>query len=232
MTEQGKYRATDEARMRGLKYGPPMGFAASPTPRWHVFCDNRDITMRLEDPFTPGGCQPIASIGGGKNLPPDVIERKIIQKGWTHRGDRWYCPHCSKGSKAMKAEQIATEAEIKAISDRMDAKVMRRTISAIEDVFDEVRMLYAGAESDATVAKRLDMSPEFVAKVRREAFGELAEDPELAKVRGELLVLKEDISRAEGKLLDKVAAILDPIRADADKLIERIHKLEIRGGRK
>lgn len=110
-----------------------------------------------------------------------------------------------------------------------DAKVMRRTLSAIEDVLNETTMRYAPGHSDETIAKKLELSPGFVHRVRKEAFGELSEDPVLSKLRADIEAHGLAIEKAESILLDRLGEILGPLGAAQKALHERITKIEIRG---
>lgn len=56
-------------------------------------------------------------------------------------------------------------------------KIARRVYQLLDDTFDETTGLYARGYSDEMVAKELDVSIDLVVKTRREAYGELAEDP-------------------------------------------------------
>jgi hypothetical protein len=72
-----------------------------------------------------------------------------------------------------------------------NAKVTRRVIVALEEHFDDEKKLYRDGYSDERIAKEEDASIDFVKKYRRDAYGELAVDPEIAKLTEDIKAMEE-----------------------------------------
>lgn len=90
-------------------------------------------------------------------------------------------------------------------------KITRRVVTLLNDNFDADRRLYHPGWSDERVAKEGDTSLEFVISYRRQAYAELAEDPEATKIRSALAVL-------EDKLIQQSIEI-DDLRVALDRYV-------------
>lgn len=69
----------------------------------------------------------------------------------------------------------------------------RELFELLEDAFDEKKGCYRKDMSDKAIAELTDLSPEYVAKVRREAFGEITLDPEVVTLLENLTVLGQQV---------------------------------------
>jgi hypothetical protein len=84
---------------------------------------------------------------------------------------------------------------------------MRQLYAALEDQFDITNKRYKGAASDETVAKMLELSPIYVANVRREAFGELGPDPRIHKLETDIDQWASVMMTSVEKLEKELAAL-------------------------
>jgi hypothetical protein len=102
-----------------------------------------------------------------------------------------YCsPECMRAEKAMQPNNNnkAPAAPVQTIGP--NPVIMRRVITLLNDQFDMKTRLYREGYSDERVAKEAETSPDFVTTFRRGAYGELAEDPMISKLRDEVAALK------------------------------------------
>jgi hypothetical protein len=102
-----------------------------------------------------------------------------------------YCSkECSNAERTMSSTNTnkAPAAPVQAIGP--NPVIMRRVITLLNDQFDMKTRLYREGYSDERVAKEAETSPEFVTTFRRGAYGELAEDPMISKLREEVAALK------------------------------------------
>jgi hypothetical protein len=92
-----------------------------------------------------------------------------------------------------------------------DPKIARRIYAALDEHFDEDRKLYRTGWADAKVAETLDVSIDLVTRIRREAYGELAEPPEIQGFRDDLELLRmqvvDDSMQAATRTADMLAKI-------------------------
>jgi len=94
-----------------------------------------------------------------------------------------------------------------------DPKLARKIYAALDDHFDDVKKRFAPGWDDQRIAKELDVSPELVIRIRREAYGELAEDPAISVLRDDVELLKMELADASDKLGKEYAGKLDDLRA-------------------
>ena len=75
-----------------------------------------------------------------------------------------------------------------------DAKVLRRVFALLGQHFDEENGRYKQGWSDELIAKEANTFRDFVVKYRRESFGELAEHPDLVKLREDIKALSDQFA--------------------------------------
>jgi hypothetical protein len=73
-----------------------------------------------------------------------------------------------------------------------DPKVLRRLFTLLTQHFDEENGRYAQGWNDELIAKEANALLDFVVKYRRESFSELAEHPDLVKLREDIKTLHDD----------------------------------------
>lgn len=81
-------------------------------------------------------------------------------------------------------------------------KNKRLVVLALEDYFDEATRRYRDQHSDQSVANELDLAPIFVAKVREEFYGKMAEPTEIESLRSDLAALMATARNIETRLAD------------------------------
>lgn len=101
-----------------------------------------------------------------------------------------YCSkECAKAARQIEMEPTMSEkAPVPAIGP--NPVIMRRVITLLNDQLDMDKRLYRAGYSDERVAKEAETSLEFVVSFRRSAYCELAEDPMISQMRGEVAALK------------------------------------------
>ena len=94
-----------------------------------------------------------------------------------------------------------------------DPKIARRIYAALDDHFDEASKRFKTGWDDAKVAAELDVSPEIVIRIRREAYGEIAEPAEFQQWRDELALLRMEMEDLQRHYTTDVAEITNKITA-------------------
>ena len=126
----------------------------------------------------------------------ELMVRNMRRQGWgvEHRRTP-VCPKCRKlyGKDAFKAEEEDMSRHAAAAQLGPDPKIARRIYAKLEDVFNDQTRLYSSGWSDEKVGVELDVSPELVTRLRREAFGELAEDPAIGSLRDDITLTKMEL---------------------------------------
>lgn len=79
-------------------------------------------------------------------------------------------------------------------------KNKRLVVVALEDYYDESKNRYRDQFDDVSVAKELGLSPAFVASVREEFYGKMAEPDEVTALRGEVSKLMMAAQEINSKL--------------------------------
>lgn len=127
--------------------------------------------------------------------PPEteLVKRHYIVRGWSLKKG-CICPSCQSQKKEPKPMATVTKIEPKptvSLAANSDAarKNKRLVIVTLEDCYNESKRRYNDGHSDATVAKELDLAPGFVALVREEFYGKMAEPTEITELRGKLAEL-------------------------------------------
>lgn len=91
------------------------------------------------------------------------------------------------------------------VSAGPSAKISRKVFSLLDEHFDEGARLYHPGWSDDEIAKEACCAPGVVERLRREAFGPLAEDPKLKALRDDFDLLQIEVFDATEKLGAKIA---------------------------
>lgn len=132
--------------------------------------------------------------------PQQVIGHFTRTKWLLGRKTAPYCSaECRKAAKVSEKEiskEWAMALPIKTSAPPVQAIgpnpiIMRRVITLLNDHFDMKTRLYANGWSDEIIARNAETSPDFVTTFRRSAYGELAEDPMISKLRDDVAALKE-----------------------------------------
>jgi hypothetical protein len=160
----------------------------------------RQARMTCSHCNKPGGVNII------KLLPPDIIDKKFVQKGW--KIDPHVCPECVANEKKARAVTkkerqevnnvtpnkpngtLATNPVLKAVSvDTHKATAKLHQLLVLN--FDPDDGCYAEGWSDERVSKESGLSLAHVAEVRNIAYGELKEPEEIAALRKDIKALND-----------------------------------------
>ena len=80
-----------------------------------------------------------------------------------------------------------------------DPKIAKRIYRKLDEVFDEDKRRFATGWTDEKIAKEIGTSPELVTRIRREAYGELAEDPAIVTLRDDIIMATMEFSRRSAR---------------------------------
>jgi|GEM_PF-6971433 len=134
---------------------------------------------------------------------PQTAIPKVIHMGWQVDG-KITCPACIAAKKARKVVpmKLVTPAAV-ATAGLVDMDQMKKhkrlVIAALEDYFDEGTKRYRDGKSDKVISDELDLSEKFVATVREEFFGAIAEPEDIAAFRAELAGMQAGIDNMKKK---------------------------------
>lgn len=204
--------------------------------------DNRSLGCRRLFCATPGCGQQGELIDRTRDgLPPDVIERKFAQKGWTVGYDSKsdYCPSCTKTreserrAKRLKSIKVNGAAAEPAVLSQEEIPMQngaehptgmsrsdRRIIHAkLEEVYADEATGYKVPWTDAAVARDLGshIPVAWVAEVREVAFGPAKDNEE---IRDMLVRVKRAAEEAK-HVLEQARAV----RAEVETLTIRYNAL-------
>jgi hypothetical protein len=105
-----------------------------------------------------------------------------------------------------------------------DPKILRRVITLLNDHFDSEKRVYESGWSDERIAKEAAAALDFVLKYRVGAYGELAEDPEIGKLRDDLKAM-DDLFTGQLKALEQnFAHQINEVRGRLERLGKVHHK--------
>jgi len=146
---------------------------------------------------------------------PEAVAKKMIaDDNWTiKRGKVPRCDVCNgytrrrqPPSRLTLADEIAARCqhpaplnpprkdELVAATIGPDPKIRFKVNILLGEHFDADKRLYHADWSDARIAKELDVNPDIVGSLRKEVFGELAEDPMMTQFRRDMEALPDLIA--------------------------------------
>ncbi len=140
---------------------------------------------------------------------PNTAIPKIIRMGW-QVGGKLLCPLCvvahRHGSpsrpKLQIVENIMTNNVAKLETPKLldeQKKNKRLVILALEDYYDESTNRYREGRSDKTTADELNLSAGFIATVREEFYGKLAEPEAIGQFREDLKGMQTGLDNLKAK---------------------------------
>ena len=160
--------------------------------RWQIVCS---------------ACDHVETKGWGPRTSPEIMVRNFRRAGWTvGRGIRPLCPSCGSNREAKEVKDTPLVGP--------SPKIARRVFGLLDDHFDEQTRRYRPGYSDERVAKEANTAIELVMRLRREAYGELAEDPKLTELRDDIELLRLEMADA-----------VKPLHARLDELVRRVEDL-------
>jgi rhamnose utilization protein RhaD (predicted bifunctional aldolase and dehydrogenase) len=149
------------------------------------------------------GCGAVRTWGWGPKTSPELMVKNARKAEWTI--DSRHGPMCQDcRRKDRKMAQIA-----KLPDPATAAKIARRVYAKLEEVFDESSRVYRGGWTDEKVAGECDTAPDHVTRLRRDAFGELAENPVITSLREDIelarMFAEEAINKVSADAREKIA---------------------------
>jgi hypothetical protein len=124
-----------------------------------------------------------------------VFDRKVAQYcSTTHAREAKERSRLGRKVEVMKHETTSAPVVVAPVTAPVagpDPKIVRQVITLLNDNFDPNKRTYSIGWDDARVAKESKASLEFVTRYRREGYGELAEDPQIAQFRADLKAMGE-----------------------------------------
>ncbi len=126
-------------------------------------------------------------------MPPSAIRQKAGAQGWTiaKKFKSASCPEC-----AAKPAISATEDEPMNPKNDTQKRLFRQVMTLLEEHYDEPNKCYEDGWSDAKIAGELEVSTEFVAKIRDDFFGP-AEDSRIGDLRVEITTVRTELAKAK-----------------------------------
>lgn len=150
--------------------------------------DNRAVT-KWACKCSRCGVERVWSYGTGTGIP--FMMKHLRASGWEHDRRGPVCDTCvnAEKSKVTKPETLS------------NPKLQRKVFALLDDHFDEDSRRYRPGWSDKKVADEAQTSVQFVEGLRRGAYGELAEDPAVTALRGEIEALSDEAKKSADMLM-------------------------------
>lgn len=181
-------------------------------------------------------CGTTSSIGtkaGGSHLPPDAIQKKFEQKGWSIGANpKWdVCPDCARKQKAALLKIVHSVEKEVSDQPRIMGRDDRRVIFAkLDEVYLDEQRGYERGWSDQRVASDLGVPRKWVEVIRQENFGSIAANEDMSEFLSQAEALckeaREALAEAR-KAREQVEAILkNPAFLTLPHVSDRISKVE------
>lgn len=148
--------------------------------------------------MTCSECDTTGSVRLVSLLPPEVIDKKFVQKGWEL--DPNVCPNCvGKKVKAKKEQKMATakpngalaeDPVLKAVSANTH-KAQAKMHQLLCTYFDEEEGTFSPGWNDERIAKESGMALTHVIDVREQGYGPLKEPEEVTKLKSDIKALND-----------------------------------------
>lgn len=141
------------------------------------------------------GCQAVVDKGWGPQTSPELMVRNMRKQGWRVGGGASpLCPECR--SSKPEESQMSKDAATSPPQVGPNPKIARKIFGLLDESFDEATGRYRAGYSDERIAKEADTAIELVVRLRRGAYGELAEDPRVTDLRDEIELLRLEVEEA------------------------------------
>lgn len=168
------------------------------------------ITLRI----TCSKCGDQETITGNPFWPTEAIGNAFRKKGWDvdNQGRKATCQECQPGSNSVSKGNGKVRESGQSKPAAMSTVQAYREIEVCFNI-DDGR--YIQGVSDKTIAMKYGLAPDVVAAIRRESFGELKTDPEIAKIQSDLATFARNLSEE----IDDLRKMIDMIKSDGSKKI-------------
>lgn len=161
-------------------------------------------------------------------ISPDNVYNNMVRRGWEiARGRPLVCADCSTsprqqaqlkenavnkptpitselfahGPEILPTEPTEPSTTVPTTPTVPNLKLARKVYAALDEHFDEDKKMYRDGWNDLTISKSLGVSQDVVTRIRREAYGELAMDPKLAKLSDDIELLRMEYDDAQQKMV-------------------------------
>lgn len=153
----------------------------------------------------------------GSGISPDGMVKDLKRAGWrVSLGSKPLCATCAHARPSPFAiPMVASARVLAAVLEDPDAiapdanailkyveeanmtdpspRVLRPIFALLDEHFDEPSHRYREGWSDEKIAKEVGTTRDLVVKMRRESYGELADDPRIAALREEIELLRTEL---------------------------------------
>jgi AraC-like DNA-binding protein len=162
-------------------------------------------------------CNAASDHGWGAETSPSIMVSNLRRAGWIigRRKDP-ICPNCQKQEKTMTKSTTAAQIG-------PDPRIARKIYNKLDEYFDENTRRYSSGWSDEKIAKEIGASPDLVARIRRDAYGELAEDPAITQIKDEFGYVRLEFEEAMAALSKQFNEKLSRLEASLHTL-PGVHK--------
>lgn len=130
---------------------------------------------------------------------PEFMIKNLRREKWTHDKRGPICDTCTNDEKSEK--------RVSKLEPLSNPKLQRKVFALLNDHFDEERRLYKSGWSDKKIAEAADTSEHYVASVRCEAYGELAEDPAITAMKAEIDALASEAKTVADEMMERMGQI-------------------------
>jgi len=152
-------------------------------------------------------CGASQTIGRPINCIPEHLVPAFKREGWDiSLKYPPVCAQCQKGERKVTSTSVAP-----------NPKIARQIYASLDDHFNEKKRVYNSGWSDAKIAKELDVSVSVVTAIRKEAYGELAEDPAITAFKEDIELLKLEFADQFAKLSSSFMARLSTLESQIPK---------------
>jgi hypothetical protein len=144
---------------------------------------------------------------------PSRVVAAIESKGWEFWQNQPVCPTCVNKAKQEKKMTNTPKNDVIA-----NLKLQRKVFDLLNEHFSETSRTYSNGWSDKKIAEAAQTSEVFVAKLRNEAYAELAEDPMVTAIRNEITDLEKHSKTVEDMLLNEMTKISEKVSGLSKRL--------------
>jgi len=146
-------------------------------------------------------CDRDTQFGFSQDMPPQSMVADVRKRGWDVSDKRPpRCPVCVELERQMSKVHIGP-----------DPKLNRKIFQFLDDHFDETKRLYRAGWSDQKIADEIGTHVDLIIKTRREAYGELAEDPVVQTLRDDIALMRLELDELTSTFNATVAASLSKL---------------------
>lgn len=189
----------EEALKWGFKKVQRDGVTNKPA-HWTIQCDE---------------CERVVEHTWDARTSPEIMVRNMRNAHWdvTYKG-KARCPTCINKRESVVNKPLQNAGP--------DLKIARKIYAALDDHFNDEKKLYFPGWDDQRIAKELAVSPELVIRIRKEAYGELAESPEISMLRDDVELLKMELKEQLDTIIADLTARVEAAREKYGKAIASV----------